>query len=51
MHLTQEPGENKALGPKRSQTWPGDRYGSDIPKYTFLFFLSFSVIMQAWGGR
>lgn len=43
MQLTQEPRENKALGRKRSQDWLGDGYGSDIPKHTFLFFLSLSL--------
>lgn len=51
MQLTQEPRENKALGPKRSQDWLGDGYGSDIPKHTFLFFLSFFVIVQWECGK
>lgn len=51
MHLTQEPRENKALGPKRLQAWPGDGYGADILKYTFLFFLSLFAIVQWECGK
>lgn len=50
MQLTQEPRENKALGPKRSQDWLGDGYGSDIPKHTFLFF-SFSLSLSLCSGN